>query len=581
MGWQQDEWGEWYDDGLADVFEEPIDYSGGVVSEPDAGGWVDLGNDTFYNAWDGGTYDLAGNLLGGGGEVPQGGSAWPTEPVGGFTGTGATGYPDYGNQFGGGYGGGYGGYPGYDSYYPTNYPGMPDGTYDPNQAVNNPNQPIAGPNDRYVSFGGQMFDTWTNQYVGPASAGTPQGTGPTPGSGNPYGGGGGGYPGTPTGTNYPTDPRTGQPYPINPATGAPGTNVNVNVGGGGGGSDAEIWNQYANALGAEAQAKRYVADLQHQAAMANVNLGYTQAANDLQARMAGVDAQIRQVDAAIQNAQLDADTRRYLGDLQNQLGQEEMRLKQEGMQLDDAYRYDALRLQETLGMGQLGVSQMDAAVRAMLGMGQLGVSQQDMALRAYLGQIEAATKLQQMELDRVLGLGGLDLQRQLGLGNLGVEQGQLQLAAYLGQGDLAKGWAQLQFAQQQAGAENAMRQAEFAASLRGPRDAFAQQAYLHGLDQTGISRSVGALRGDYEVPTVQGLQAPVQPITPMQFSLDTGITLPAFQQPQAISGAPTPLALPPPAGTPQAASTPAVAPTEPAAPVEPKLPAAIPQMAPA
>jgi hypothetical protein len=167
-------------------------------------------------------------------------------------------------------------------------------------------------------------------------------------------------------------------------------------------------------------------------------------------------------------------------------------------------------LQRTLGMGNLGVSQGDLALRGALGLGQLGIAQQDQQLQA------------------MLGLGNLGLQRDLGYGGLGIDQGQLALQAWqAGQtNDLDR--QRFGFAQQQAMSENAMRQAEFAASLRGPRDAFAQQNYLHGLDSSGVSNAVGAIRGDFNQPKVQGLKAPVEAATVGTFQQDTGLNLPAL-----------------------------------------------------
>ena len=337
----------------------------------------------------------------------------------------------------------------------------------------------------------------------------------------------------------------------------------------GGGDMSAYWNQAAAAAQAQAAAQMYGADKTYAVGMANNALGYQQTANDLQARLAAVNAQLASVDASLQNAQLDATARTLLEQMRNDLGYYQADMQDQWQQADQAYKYLSLAQQGQLGAGGLAIQGMDAETRRLLGLGQLdmqsqqlglqamtdlgqldlqrtlglgnlGISAQDQALRYYQGLNQVDLANRQMGLDTMLGLGGQDIQRMSAMGNIANQQGQLGLQTMLGMGNMGLDYQRFGFAREQAGQENAMRQAEFAASLRGPRDAFAQQAYLHGLDQNGVSRSVGAIRGDFNQPRTEGLHAPVEPATPATFQQDTGITLPgAITSPNA-NGLPVP-----------------------------------------
>lgn len=140
----------------------------------------------------------------------------------------------------------------------------------------------------------------------------------------------------------------------------------------------------------------------------------------------------------------------------------------------------------------------------------------------------------QLLLERELGFSKLGLQGELGRGSLAVDRERLALQRYLGQGELELGRARLQ-------ADTQFRVAQLIASLRGPRNAFTQQAVLHGLNSVGLSRAVDAITQGQALPQFQADQAPVEPVTPATFTEDTGISLePPPLPPLLPEPAPTP-----------------------------------------
>lgn len=104
---------------------------------------------------------------------------------------------------------------------------------------------------------------------------------------------------------------------------------------------------------------------------------------------------------------------------------------------------------------------------------------------------------------RALGLQGADnaMSGALGLGNL---QNQSELGRLAGLQSGIGGYNQamgnyLQGTQQ--GTNEAMGAANLAASLRGPANAFQQQAVMHGLNQSGMSNLLAGITGHYNVPS--------------------------------------------------------------------------------
>ncbi|MDE2096749.1 MAG: hypothetical protein KGL39_05825 [Patescibacteria group bacterium] len=128
--------------------------------------------------------------------------------------------------------------------------------------------------------------------------------------------------------------------------------------------------------------------------------------------------------------------------------------------------YNNARL-NNLEIPQLGFTATSDAIKNLLSAGQLGLTQSDDALKYLLS-------------------GG-----QLGLSQQSAAQQELQAAA----------------TQQSNEALDAMK---LAASLSGPKDAFQQQAVLEGLNNAGLSRGVGAIAGQYALPTFQAPQAAPQ-----------------------------------------------------------------------
>ena len=64
------------------------------------------------------------------------------------------------------------------------------------------------------------------------------------------------------------------------------------------------------------------------------------------------------------------------------------------------------------------------------------------------------------------------------------------------------------------------------ASLKGPRNAFVQQAVVNGLNSAGLSKAIDAAAGRVQLPSVQGDQAVPQPMTLQSFLDDSGLVLP-------------------------------------------------------
>jgi hypothetical protein len=125
-----------------------------------------------------------------------------------------------------------------------------------------------------------------------------------------------------------------------------------------------------------------------------------------------------------------------------------------------------------------------------------------------------------------ISMAQLELQRQLGIGGMELDKQKLDLQRYLGEGDLALGRDKLALLSQQLAADNTFRLANFVASLRGPRNAFTQQAVLHGLNSAGLSNAVDAISKGTNLPGFQADQGTPEPATPATFAEDTGLTVP-------------------------------------------------------
>lgn len=86
--------------------------------------------------------------------------------------------------------------------------------------------------------------------------------------------------------------------------------------------------------------------------------------------------------------------------------------------------------------------------------------------------------------------------------NQGFELNQGQLTGtYLGQDTLDK---------QKLNAQSGLATLDLVSKLQGPRNAFSQQAVLHGLNATGLSRAVDAIAGRYGLPAFQAPRATPQ-----------------------------------------------------------------------
>ncbi len=79
--------------------------------------------------------------------------------------------------------------------------------------------------------------------------------------------------------------------------------------------------------------------------------------------------------------------------------------------------------------------------------------------------------------------------------------------------DLLRTQGQLGLQGAQAATQEALGVGQLIASLRGPRNAFQQQAVMHGLNELGVSRALDALAGKYTLPAFQAPQAAPQAAT--------------------------------------------------------------------
>ena len=203
------------------------------------------------------------------------------------------------------------------------------------------------------------------------------------------------------------------------------------------------------------------------------------------------------------------------------------------------------------------------AIQAMQVMGALGNEQQQMGLNY---AIQSRT------------VGNAELQTQLTnaiqQGTLGIQAYTAQMNAALGLGGLDLQRQQLAWQQQQGMMDTQYKMAGLLAGLRGPRDEFARQAVLHGINpETGVSRGQEAIFGGNPMPSFQGDQAAPEPVTMGSFLQDNGMgnllpaaggfgVTPPWQQPgQMGSGLPQQPgtgagALPPTGGAPPATPPP-------------------------
>lgn len=99
-------------------------------------------------------------------------------------------------------------------------------------------------------------------------------------------------------------------------------------------------------------------------------------------------------------------------------------------------------------------------------------------------------------------------------------------------GSLAMHWMDNEIQRLTANATNRLAVMKLLGDLRGPRNAFQQQAVMHGLNAAGLSRAVDSLSGG-ATPSFQAPQAAPQPVTLQSFLDDTGAMLPGEIQPVA------------------------------------------------
>lgn len=155
---------------------------------------------------------------------------------------------------------------------------------------------------------------------------------------------------------------------------------------------------------------------------------------------------------------------------------------------DTALKWAAQDLQEGLGRGQLALSasgQMAAEAISREGIAQKGYAQADQMELAR--QALATSQFGQAEQQ--------GLARQTAGANASdAAQDNILAAESLGAGTLA---AKMN--------DQALEAAKIAAGLRGPRDAFHQQNVMWGMNQSGLSKAVDALKG---MPGVTAYQAP-------------------------------------------------------------------------
>lgn len=509
MGYYDDQ-GNWVDDGSGG---DGSDYWNQQFIDPNAaynpfpGG----GNDPYAQY---GSYSNLGSGLNSyGGIDPNAGYYQPPAPPPGPDpyaqyGSNQYGAPNQGAYYPGDPYGAYGvdpnsGYPyGYTGYGQTGYGGPPDpsgGGYDPNAMYGN-----------YSNLGNQ--------------------------GGYPYTGGGSTY--GLNGQGYPNYQGAGGQVPGGyssggmPGSGQPGINVNVNTGTGQGNQ----YNPYVDSQ-LSSQARMYEADQQYRAAMAATQQRQQASDQSFQSTMAQISSQQQYYQGLLQNAQLDQQTRQYIADQSNALGMYQANLQSQ-------YQQGLLGVQQgQLGLGyetlnQYQIPQMQGNLynqgyaNATQNLGTQG--------NLLLGAGNLALNAQQIQNQNNAQMGGLYLQGQLGAGqlglgygNLGVSQQQADtqrlqslIAGYLGQGNLELGQRTLDQTVNQANQQLAMQRAQQAASLQGPRNAFAQQAYIHGLGANGVSNAVGAISGQRMEPRYQAAQAPVEAANLSNFSQDTGLPIP-------------------------------------------------------
>ena len=85
---------------------------------------------------------------------------------------------------------------------------------------------------------------------------------------------------------------------------------------------------------------------------------------------------------------------------------------------------------------------------------------------------------------------------------------------------------QMVFNSESENAKNRLAVLGLVASLKGPRNAFVQQAVVNGLNKAGLSKAIDAAAGRIQLPGVQADQAIPQPMTLESFLEDNGLALP-------------------------------------------------------
>lgn len=230
------------------------------------------------------------------------------------------------------------------------------------------------------------------------------------------------------------------------------------------------------------------------------------------------------------------------------LGQGNQYLTNQGQQFENAQFYYGQGQQQNQFNANLALQQQSQNNQFMLGMGGLFNDAQRNAITQLLGEGQIANEAQRNAITQLLGTGQLNLQQQQILNdqqkaavdavlrsraldqqdqlqamNFGIQSGQLQIqAGQLGvqQGQLGVNSRQVD-QQYQLGVLNAMiasegnqirreelqqqaatlqaniqmEQTKLLASLRGPRDAYAQQRAMAGINAQGQSNALAALNG--------------------------------------------------------------------------------------
>ena len=363
--------------------------------------------------------------------------------------------------------------------------------YGPSPAPALPSQPVQPTGGSAPGQAGGHYGMMNGQYLWASEADWSayeaairggSGNTPTPSPGNGYGTTPPvqppSYPGTSGGTGGSTPrapaPPTGQPYQgYNPNQVGNGQAYNY-YGNQGGASNAYspehlaylyyVANQQ-NALGQQN------AGINQEGNYLNYNLGMTQAGNNYQLGLGGLVNDQQRNAISLYLGELQNGTTQQQNVMQFALGQGQLNLQQQQI-LNDAQRYAVQAIQNSRAMD---ITEVRNAMDFALGQGQLGIQEMQNALTGR----------------------GQDLNFQLGLLNsqIAAEGNQIRREELMAQRD-------------ELAANIRMQELGLVASLRGPRDAYAQQAVRHGINAQGTSNALSAINGTSQgIPLYQAMQA--------------------------------------------------------------------------